>query len=298
MGTAHKAVTPRPLAWWMTWDRYQAPVVVLLVLWSFICGYLLSVSDWTLDFAQASGQNNGFGFEAPEFLLYPLAGTALLLFIAGLSPLMSMTLPVTGAVADAVALIGASVSSYIHIAAGSPGRRGLSPVWLLLAEALVCFLAVAAFSFVPWALSAGLIRPSISRALEKPGTSMFGRWIRANNALFGVLVMGVLVFVVVNGVLLGYDIAYWGVPSFATSIILASQSIFPACLFCFGWAAVQEDRNGWWALLAAFVLCLIPVLVECRMDGGGIYCLLAGFALVGGVIGEIVRRRTKPKNVD
>lgn len=282
---------PRPRAWKMTWDRRQAAAVVFLVLWSLLCGYLLNISDWTLDFAQASGANNGIGFESTEFLVYPLAGTAVFVFVAGLSPLMSLTVPVTGAIAGALALVGASIDSYVHLAQGSPGSRRLSPVWLLVVEALVCFVVVAVFSFLPWLLSAGLIRPHIIAALGKPAKGRFGRWIRGNGAFFGVLVMGVLAFVIVNGVLFGYDIAYWGVASFATGIILAGQMFFPICLFCFGWAAVQEDRNGWWALFAAFVLCAIPVLIETGIDGGDIYCLLAGSALIGGVIGEIVRRR-------
>ncbi len=284
----------RPLVWRMTWDRRQAAAVVFLVLWSLICGYLLSVSDWTLDFAQASGAHSGVGFEVPEFLLYPLAGTAVFVFVAGLSPLMSLTVPVAGAATDALALVAASIDSYLHLAAVSPGSRGLSPVWLLIVEALVCFLAVTAFSFVPWVLSACLVRPRIERALGKPAQNRLGRWIRGNNSFFGVLVMGVLVFVVVNGVLCGYDLAYWGVPSFATGIILASQSLFPVCLFCFVWAAVQEDRTGWWALLAAFALCVIPVSVEAGShwsDAAFIYALLAVCALAGGVIGQIVRRR-------
>ena len=286
------------MTWKMTWDRRQAAAVVFLAAWSLLSAEFLGVTTWGFD---VIGQMRDTWNNSAEFLVCPLAVSAIFLFLAGLSPLMGMTLPVTGAIGAVVTLILASVK-YFTVAVPA-GSGGVSPVWLLILEVLAWLVVIGVFTFLPWALSAGLIRPHIEHALARPAKGRFGRWIRGDNAFFGVLVMGALVFVVLNLSLFAYDLVLllYGAVGFLPVLLITGQSLFPVCLLCFGWAAVQEDKNGWWALLIAFVLCVVPVIIETGnqwLDAGFIYALLAAGALIGGVVGEIIRRRTRAKVTD
>lgn len=264
--------------WHCTWNRHQAAVCVLLLLWSVISGIALSAIQWTIDPATIVAPTS-YSF----FLLTPVTGATLITFVAGLLPEMSLTVPLTAILGSLLAMVIPSILVFPIGAAGSVTTK-LSPAWEIVLSTLLCLCVTIAFVIGFWALAAQLLRNRIATS-DPSHSNHCGRWMHLNPydaaAWFSVIV----VYVVIGISGLVTDIIQRDTPTFMTYIVLFAQTIFPAFGFFISWVGIQDSRKEWLIPLVSFLCSCALVIPELRGDSFALLAILLAAHVLGALVG-------------